>query len=186
MSVLLNPTCPTGCDTGLPAVDFDVCAPELHYGEVAKLYIAAADADDFANVEDLAEWTTRLSESVCVRGDEVRDLTVLGELPEPEQTEIAISGDRTAVGFKQFTLNFEVDETNDTNYNWLLTLECNMTFKFWYETADGMLYGGNEGITGTIRANQVIQRERTDLVKFIGTAKWKSQFSPLRAVSPMA
>ena len=61
-----------------------------------------------------------------------------------------------------------------------------MTFKLWYETFDGMLYGGNEGIQATIRANQVIPRETTELVKFIGTAKWKAQFSPLRAVSPMA
>ncbi len=185
MSILILPTCPDDC-TGLPAVSFDVCAPELHYGEVAKLYIAAADADDFTNVEDLAEWTTRLDDSATLTGDEIRELIVIGELAEPEQTEITISGDRTAVGFKQFSLAFEVDETNDTNYNFLLTLECNMKMKMWYETADGMLYGGNEGIEATIRVNQVIPRERTELVKFIGTAKWRSQFSPLRCVSPNA
>lgn len=186
MSVLNLPDCPTGCDTGLPAVDFDICAPELHYGEIEKIYIAAADADDFTNVEDLAEWTTRLSDSAVVTGNEIRALTVIGELPEPEQTEHTISGDRTAVGFKQFTVNFEVDETNDINYNWLLTLECNVKFKFWFETADGLLYGGNEGLLATIRVNQVIPRERTELAKFIGTAKWKSQFSPLRCLSPNA
>ena len=185
MSVLLLPQCPSDC-TGLPAVDFDVCAPELHWGEVSKLYLAAADADDFTNVESLAEWTTRLDQSATATGDEIRELTILGDLPEPEQSEIAISGDRTAVGVKTFTLAFDVDETNDTNYLAMLNMECNLTFKIWYETSDGMLYGGNDGIIATVRMNQIIPRERTELVKLTGTAKWKSQFSPLRVVSPMA
>ena len=89
MSILILPTCPDDC-SGLPAVDFDICAPELHYGEVAKVYLAAADADDFTNVEDLAEWTTRLDDSATATGDEIRTLTVIGELPEPEQTELTI------------------------------------------------------------------------------------------------
>lgn len=185
MSVLLNPTCPSDCST-LPAVAFDTCAPELHWGEVTKLYVAAADADDFANVEDVTEWNTRLDQSAVATGDEIRELTVIAELPEPEQTETPVSGDRTAVGFKNFALNFDIDETNDTNYNFLLTLECNLSFKIWYETSDGMLYGGNEGILATLRANQVIPKERTELVKFVGVARWKSQTSPLRCVSPLA
>lgn len=185
MSVLINPTCPTDCST-LPAVAFDTCAPELHWGEVTKLYVAAADADDFANVEDLAEWTTRLDQSAVATGNEIRELTVIAELPEPEQAETPVSGDRTAVGVKNFSLNFDIDETNDTNYNFLLTLECNLSFKIWYETSDGMLYGGNEGILATLRANQIIPKERTELVKFVGVARWKSQTSPLRCVSPLA
>jgi hypothetical protein len=185
MSVLLNPTCPSDC-TDLPAIEKNLCAPEYHYGQIKTFYLAAADAADFTNVEDLAEWTTRLSDSDTITGDEIRELPVIAELPEPEQNEIATSWDRIAVGLKQFSIPFNVDETNDVNYNWLLTLECNLTFKLWYETFDGMLYGGNEGIVVTLRANQVIPLESTDLTKFVGTAKWKSQFSPLRCVSPMA
>ena len=185
MSLLLTPTCPTDC-SGLPAVSFDECAPSIHYGEVTKLYMAAADAKDFTNIELIGEWTTRLSEDATTTGDEIRELTVYGELPEAEQTEITISGDRTVVGYKTFTLNFEVDETNDINYEWLMTLECNMKFKIWFETSDGRLYGGNEGILATVRANLLIPKERTEIVKFIGSAKWKSIFSPLVCDSPMA
>ena len=72
------------------------------------------------------------------------------------------------------------------NYNFLLTYECNVKVKLWFETADGLLYGGNAGLEGTLRLNNVIPRERTDVAKFIGTFKWKSQFSPLRCASPMA
>ena len=185
MSVLLLPTCPTDCAGSLPEVAFDECAPVVHYGEIEKIYIARSDAADFTNVDLIAEWTTRLSDT-SADPDAIRALTVIGELPEPEQSEITISGDRTVVGFKQFTLNVEIDETNDTNYLFLLTYECNVKVKLWFETADGMLYGGNEGIDGTLRLNNTIPRERAEIAKFIGTFKWKSQFSPLRCASPMA
>lgn len=185
MSVLLLPVCPTDCSGSLPDVAFDECAPDVHYGEVAKIYIARVDAADFTNVDLIGEWTTRLSDT-SDDPDAIRTLIVIGELPEPEQSEITISGDRTVVGFKQFTLPFEIDETNDTNYLLLLNQECNIKNKMWFETADGMLYGGNEGIEATIRMNNLIPRERTEVAKFMGTAKWKSQFSALRCASPMA
>lgn len=183
MSVLSLPTCPTDCTGSLPAVNFDVCAPELHYGEISKIYLATAEAEDFTNVELPGEWTTRLT---VEDKDSIRELVVIGELPEPEQTEVQISGDRKVIGQKEFTINFEIDETNDLNYNLLLTHECNLTSKIWYETSDGMLYGGNEGILVSIRMNNVIPRERAEIQKFIGTAKWKSQFNALRSISPMA
>lgn len=184
MSILILPTCPTDCSGSLPDVFFDECAPTIHYGEVAKIYVAKADAADFTNVDLIAEWTARLSDTADT-ADSIRTLIVIGELPEPEQSEIKISGDRTVVGFKQFTLPFEIDETNDVNYNVLLTYECNVKAKIWFETADGVLYGGNAGIEATIRMNNVIPRERTEVAKFMGTVKWQSQFSPLRAASPM-
>lgn len=185
MSVLTLPTCPTDCAGSLPDVSFNECAPEIHYGEVAKIYIARSDAASFTNVDLIGEWTTRLSDT-SDDPDAIRTLIVMGDLPEPEQSEITISGDRTVVGFKQFTLPFDIDETNDTNYLLLLTLECNIKNKMWFETADGMLYGGNEGIEATIRMNNIIPRPRTDVALFSSTAKWKSQTSPLRTASPMA
>ena len=62
----------------------------------------------------------------------------------------------------------EIDETNVTNYNFLLTTECNLKFKMWFDTSDGILYGGNEGIEASILMNLVIPRERTDVVKYMG------------------
>ena len=185
MSVLLYPTCPESCGGALPAVSFDDCAPAIHYGEVSKLYLANVEADDFTNVELLSEWTARLTAN-GTDPDAIRELTVIGDLPEAERTEIAISGDRTIAGVKNFTMNFEIDETNVTNYNFLLTTECNLKFKMWFETSDGILYGGNEGIEASILMNLVIPRERTDVVKYMGQAKWRSQFSPLRSTMPTA
>lgn len=185
MSVLVNPVCPENCEGALPPVLFDDCAPEIHYGQIVKLYLANAEAADFTNVELLSEWTTRLSAD-STDPDAIRELTVIGDLPEPERTEQTISGDRIITGQKQFTMNFEVDETNVVNYEFMLTTECNLKFKLWAEMSDGILYGGNEGILASVLMNLLLPRERTDVVKYMGTAKWKSQFSPLRSTMPTA
>ena len=184
MSVLTLPTCPTDCAGSLEAVSFNECAPEVHYGEVSKVYVARADSADFTNVDIITEWTARLDDSGSDAND-IRTLIGIGEIPVPEKTELTLSGDRIIYPPKKFTMLFEVDETNDTNYEFLQASECNLKFKFWYETSDGMLYGGNTGIEAIISGDAPIPKSREEIAKFMFTAKWKSQFSPLRCLSPM-
>lgn len=183
MSVLLLPVCPTDCSGSLEDVSFNECAPEIHYGEIAKLYVARADAADFAAVDVVTEWTARLFDT-GMDPDYIRTFIGIGELPEPEQTEQTISGDRVIIGYKTFNLLFDVEETNDTNYEFLLATECNLKFKFWFETKDGMLYGGNTGIEAIIKMNQPIPKGGEEIVKILLSAKWKSKNHPLRCLSP--
>lgn len=183
MSVLFIPPCPTTCSGYVADVSFNECAPEYHWGEISKIYITGLTFPGFFNPASLAEWTASLSDTA---DDKIRTLIVIGELPEPETTEVPTSGDRIAIGYKTFNLNFEIDETNDLNYNFLLMSECGGKFLIWYETSDGMLYGGTKGLEVSIRLNQVIPRERIGLVKIMGKATWKSLQSPFRNDSPMA
>jgi len=185
MSVLVNPTCPIDCDSSIPSAESNECAPEWHWGEISKLYIGRADSASFTNVELLAEWTARLDDT-GTEADDIRTFPGIGELPEPEQTETEMSGDRTSYSPKRFNLLFDVDETNDVNYNFLLTAGCNLKVKFWYETHDGLLYGGNDGIEGTLKATHPIPRGKRDQVLIKLSLKWDSQFDPLRCASPMA
>lgn len=184
MSVLYVPPCPTDCTSYLADVSFNECAPEFHFGEISKIYLASTEHPGFTNVAALAEWTAWLSDT----GDNaynIRTLTVLGDLGTTERTEVLASGDRIAIGFKTFTLNFEVDETNETNYNFLLMSECKGKYTMWYETADGLLFGGNDGIPVTMQLDYLIPRERTALQKISGKATWKSLQSPFRCDSPL-
>jgi hypothetical protein len=184
MSVLLYPSCPEDCAGSLPDPSFNECAPVIGYGEISKIYLAKADAADFTNIEDLSEWTTRLALGIS-SADAIRAFTVMGDLPEAEATEITISGNRTIRGFKKFTMSFEIDEDNDENYQAHLTFECNTKFKMWIETADGMMFGGNEGLIASILTNYLIPRGRTEIRKIMGKAVWESKKSPLRNVSPL-
>ena len=184
MSVLTLPTCPIDCSGSLEAVSFNECAPEIHYGEISKLYVARADAANFSAVDVITEWTARLTDT-GVAIDDIRTLIGIGELPAPEKTEQAISGNRTIYPPKKFNLLFEVDETNDTNYEFLLASECNLKFKFWFETSDGMLYGGNTGIEGVFNMDAPIPKSREEIAKFMTSIKWTSKNHPLRCLSPM-
>jgi hypothetical protein len=192
MSVYVLPTCPTTCAGTLGDVSFNDCAPEVHYGEIAKLYLAVLadppDSQPFASqaeFDSAAHWATHISESADTAGA-IREFTVIGEQPEPEQTETQISGDRTVYGFKKFTLNLEIDETNETNYNFLLLSECGGKYKAWYETADGIIYGGFAGLEVSLKMNQIIPRERTGVVKIMVKVTWSSKFHPFRQISIVA
>lgn len=184
MSVLSLPTCPVDCAGSLEAVSFNDCAPEIHYGEISKLYVARADAADFTNPDIITEWTARLDDADSAV-DKIRTLIGIGEMTQAEKTEIPISGGRTMYSPKGFNVLFEVDETNDTNYEFLLSTECNLKFKFWFETSDGMLYGGKTGIEAIFNMDAPIPKGREEIAKFMITTKWKSKNHPLRNQSPM-
>ncbi len=181
MSVI---SCPTDC-SGLPNVYFNLCAPELHYGEITKVYFTTATGDDFVNWTSLAEWTGRLADSGGT-GDSIRTLILMGDMPAAESTEIPLSADRTARGFKRFTLNLKIDETNETNRDMIRTFDCDAKYKIWYETADGYLYGGNTGVSGTFYFDEIIPVGREELQTFTGTFKWKAKTLPERILSPLA
>ena len=183
MSVLYLPPCPTDCTGSVQSVSFNECAPETHYGEISKVYLGPSDLADFADVTSLAEWVGKLADT----GDDmIRTLIGMGDKPEPEQTETPISGDRIVFGYKKFLFNFDVDETNETNYNFMAMAECGGKFKVWYETSDGILYGGNAGLEVSVKVNEIIPRERTGVVKHIYRFSWQSKQHPYRCVSPMA
>jgi hypothetical protein len=189
MSVTILPVCPTDCTGVLENVSFNECAPEVHFGEIAKLYLwVDSTTPPFASQAEYnltSHWTTHLNDSGTSLSD-IREFTVIGDQPEPEQTETPISGDRTVVGYKKFSIVFEIDETNDVNYNFLMHSECNGKYKMNYETADGMLYGGYLGLDVSLKINQVIPRERSAVVKIMGKVTWSSKYHPFRQISPVA
>lgn len=180
MSVLFVPPCPTDCIGTAKDWTFSICAPTYHWGEVSQLYIANGD---------YAGFTTETSDGAVIEADwlaaiaakDIEVLTVLGDLPIAEKTEVASSGDRIAVGFRTFTLNFEVDETNDANYTAMLLTQCGNKFTVWFESSDGLIFGGLDGIEMTLEMNYMIPRSRLELQKIMGTGTWKSLQAPFRA-----
>lgn len=184
MSMLFLPPCPTDCSSPQMPVSFSECAPEYHWGEVSKVYVAPADFLPF-DITDADEWADRLDDTA---DDMIRTLIGIGDMPEPEVTEIATSGDRKAYSSRQYTLNFTIDETNHLNYAWMAMTGCNTNYQFWFETSDGMLYSGgpDSGLEGTAVFHQIIPRTRQELVTFVGTFKWQSDFAPYRDESPLA
>lgn len=183
-SVLWLPDCPPDCESALMPVSFNPCSPEYHWGEISKVYIAPADMSLAGfDVTDLADWTALLAPT---GDDKIRTLIGIGEMAEPEVTEVPTSGNRKAYGSRQYTIQFTIDETNHINYAWMSMTGCNTSYMFWFEISDGMLYGGPDGLYGTAVFHQIIPRTRQELVTFVGTFKWQAYFAPARSDSPMA
>jgi len=182
MSVQI-PTCPTGCETELPEINMVVCDPDVDFGEIEKIYFTNVD-NPLVDVTSAAEWASRLSND-SADTDAIRYLHVSAELVEPETPEFSISLCRKVYGNSDWTINLEIEETNDENYSWMMATKCNDTYLFWFESGK-YIYGGNAGIEGQFNVNPTIPRGCNEIKKFIGTLKWNAKFPPERALNPMA
>lgn len=186
MSVTVGPIqCTDDCDFDIPAVSFAECNPEINLSQIAKIYIMQPDAADFADFTNVTEWTARLSQT-STDVDAIRTLTVVGDKPLPETTEKTISGNRIVPTDKKHTINFDIDESNATNHEFVRGTKCVKQVKFLYETIGGLLFGGNSGIAGTMKVDMTLSRTEGDIVLYPGTLKWSSTDLEERTTSPIA
>lgn len=178
-------TCEDDCDFTLPEVSFATCNPEVNESQIEKIYLTKPNADCLTNWEDSAEWATRLSQSSTDAG-KIRELTVVGDKPKPETTPKTISGGRIVYGNKKHTINFDIDESNAINHEFVRNAKCIKEVKIWYQTKSGHLFGGNCGIDASFEVDMTLSRTEGDLVLYQGTIKWDSNDLEERIVSPIA
>ena len=96
-----NPICPQGCDFQLPSLNFDFCSPEVSFGEITHIYLAAGDAEPFTDEE-------RMDRVTMV--DAIRDLAVVADLPAASAEEIVISLNRKIFSPAEHVINVEIDD----------------------------------------------------------------------------
>lgn len=179
-------TCPTDCTALLPVVEFDQCAPKINLSEITKIYVGKPSVSAFTDWKLATEWTTRISETDVANADAIRPLTVIADKPAPANVIKDISNGRKIAVRKDHTINITIDDVSDKNYEFMRSTECGGQVKFWYETKGGYLYGGNEGIDGTIVLDDVLNRGNDEIETLAGTLTWSSKFSPERTLSPIA
>lgn len=174
--------CSQNCEQEMPEVSFNICSPEVNYGQLAKFY-ATNVGYPLTSENDPVEWENRKSAS---GPSKIIEMSIIGDKPLATANEVAISRGRTAVGARDHSINLKVDETNQTNYEMMRSFECGKTVLGWYETYAGLLYGGASGIQGTLNLGEVIPEGTADVITFQGTFKWKAKHSPCRTISPIA
>jgi hypothetical protein len=180
---LITITCPTDCATWLPAVDFDDCNPAVEFGEITHIYVTGL-GNGLVDWTDAAEWATRLDDDTLNDNTLIRTLIVKGDQPPAESTEYEISNCRVFWGEKKFTVNFDIDETNITNYDFMRQLECGGLFTVWYAT-DNYMYGGTDGLDVTITLNNSITRGCQEMNLMTGNMKWNGKFHPEKIENPL-
>lgn len=182
---MADPICLPGCDPEIPQFVFDDCAPEVNLSEINEIFIAKANAEPFEDWEDLSEWTTRLAPSTEPAAPaDITRLVVTGDKPLPEDNVLAISNGRDYAAESTHTINFDIDETGNDNYDAMRQFRCVTQLRVWYGTRGGKIYGGNEGIKASIRFADVLQRG-DEIERFTGTITWKNKFDPERIDNPM-
>ena len=181
MSAKINPTCPTTCSTVPPAAEFDFCNPDVFFGEIEKIYWTAKDASDLADWTSAAVWAARISND-GVDTDVIRELHVSADLPTPERDKVEISVRRTVSTPATWTINLDIDDLSDENYEMIRTTACNTQVKIWFATRDH-IYGGNSGIVVDMSIDPVIERGKKSIQKFTGTITWDATFAEQRTTN---
>jgi hypothetical protein len=177
----ITPVCTDSCADALPEVEFNICAPGINFGEIDAIFITNV-GNPMLDETDPLEWATRMA-LLVTDPTRIIELNVIGDKPAPESTEVAISRNRIVVGAKGHSVNIEIQETNQKNYDMLRAFECGKKIKFWYRTAGGLLYGGNVGIDGSMVLNEIIPKSRKELIVFAGAIKWEAKHHPCRTLS---
>lgn len=179
-------TCPTGCGSALPPVKFDDCNPVVLLSEIITIYIAKPAAIAFTDVESPTEWATRLSMTSSTGDDAIRPLTVIADKPagSPIVKELS-NGRKKTIRFDN-TLNVEIDDVSDENYEFMRVSQCGGQYKMWYKTKGGRIYGGNEGIEDVFLNLDIVQgRGADEIEKISGTITWGAPSAPERGISPV-
>lgn len=178
--------CPEGCESLLPEVEFDLCNPDVHFGQISDVFITNVGYE-MTDETDPTEWAARLA---LASSDPAKiiQLKGIGDKPAAEANILEISYGRKVSGNKNHTVNFRIDEVSDKNYEMMRKFECNKTVLAWYKTYEGKLYGGRFGVHSqgvSIQFNHVIPENASELETLTGTLTWKSKFHPCRTDWPL-
>ncbi len=186
--------CPADCtNSDLPAVDFSNCVDSMvsEESEITDIFMTIPDdanpGDPLAKPTD---WTTKAAWDLIIASSglaKVRQLTVIGDLAEPEGTVRTVSKRRRILGEHTFTLNFDIDDISLANYDFMRRLQCGASVVIWYATAGGFLYGGPNGFQVDItKAGQILERGDGNYAVLRFQVQWKAKCSPPRIENPMA
>lgn len=177
--------CPENCQAPLPPFVFTDCNPDTFLSELEWLAVKRPGSNPISNVGSPTEWQARVNNAGS-GAQAIRLIRITGDMPAPTENEVVISGQRRIVLSRIYTVNFDVDELNDVNYESLRQLQCGGKVDFAYVTLSGHIFGGGKFINAAIKLSPINERGETSFQKFSGTLTWTSKFAPPRDLWPLA
>lgn len=195
LALYTTPACPADCGPAsqLPGVAFEECAESVIQNKSQIDYILMVKPDPAdptqpitkpTDVTDLAAWNLVIDQTA---DDKVRKCIGIGDMPEPESDTRTISKGRILTTNKTFTINFDIDDASDENYEATRELECNPTVFIWAVTRGQKLYGGPNGMRCSVsKAVAPLNRGEDAYETFLWQFQWESTGHPPRAASPFA
>lgn len=185
-----GPTCPENCaSTDLPAVAFNDCVDSMviEESEIEEIYCTVPE--DGAPLAKPTDWTTKAAWDAVVADTgtgKIRRLTVIADKPESESTVRVVSKGRKQQGPRTHTINFDIDDATQANYEFIRRLQCGSSLVIWYATKD-FLYGGPDGFEVNVtKAGQILARGADSIALLAGQLQWTRKWDPPRIPNPMA
>lgn len=175
--------CGEGCDLALPPTKFNICNPEVQYGQISEIFITNVGYP-LTDENSAAEWAGRMN-MADDNPAKIWRLLVVGDKPASESTEQEISYGRIVSGPENHSLNIAVDEVNQENYDFARGFDCNRRVKMWYKGFSGDAYGGAQGIDVSMKFKHVIPPGTQEVQTLVSTPKWKSKIAPCRFIHPL-
>ncbi len=193
--------CPTDClNLEVPDYAKNSCPQgyTLERSEINRIYMAAVTQDGVTGVDIpaaypddwtlAADWNAVLGNSDS-GGATVRELIGIGSKPEAETETTTIFDDVEKILDTLQTIEFNVSDWNQTNYDFLRQLQCNGggSYYIWYTTRGGGMYGGPQGFQVTIKRPQLVFNSGASSFA-TGTLmiEWNNMFDPIRIDNPLA
>ena len=183
MAIIDKVVCPQDCSTPLTQPLFNDCNPEFNLSEIEAIYIARADFAGFTDAEDIGEWETYLEGTGPYPEPEIVKIVVIGDKPAKADLTTTGSMRRVITYDSTHTINFEIDETNNVNYEFMRTMQCGAKYRIWWATRAGKMYGGNDGILASVTIADVLDRGDA-IERFVGAFTWNDKFDAPRFDSP--
>ena len=154
------------CTSVLPPTQASDCDYELNFGEINAI-LFTEEGDDLTNWSSASEWNGRIDNDTAYTNQDpapIRVLFGIGGLGSPERGSIKISRRRVAYLSPKFSFTFKVEDTSDTNWDFMRALPTGgQTFTGWLAT-EAKLFGGNGGIKMTIVADPNIPESIDELM----------------------
>lgn len=171
--------CPTGCEK-LPDIDFSLCSPVIHAGQVTNIYLAMP-GNPLIMYSTANEWGARIALPAT---DPSRIITLhcIGNKAEAETIELVGAYGKSAYSHKKHRLSFSIAQTSDTNYTMMRSLEILRKALAWYKTGGGKTYGGT-GIPVKVVLNHSIPEDSKAVERITGYIEWDHRIHPCRITS---
>ena len=188
------PECEVSCDDYvLPAVQSEYCPATmtLELAEIKRILLAEVDATTKEAVGAPADWLDDTLWDAAIdnaTSNTIKSLYGIGDVAEPEGKVVTVHDGQEVNLEDTYTLVFDVQDTNATNYTAARSLSaCKGRYFLWYETRGNFLYGGQSGIpVNLVRVTSPNERgaDAYKVIKFY--FKWIASCLPERAASPFA
>jgi hypothetical protein len=136
--------CPDDCTARtLPAVSFADCVEGVdeELSEISEIYLDDITLNPTSGEEEFTDLPTSVASAGPSWYGDARRLLVVGDLPEGTQTSRTLHKGWVKKGVSTWQLTADIMDTNDTNYNFIKSLQCGWRVGLAWATMGGKIYG---------------------------------------------